>query len=198
MFSLAVVGNIAAQAARLGTYSYVAAIFAQRYAVQGPDLGTVGIVAGTGSFAGAVVATSGVSWWCRRGWPVLGLSVVSTSIIFVGVALLLLPVSLPVNLIGLGISFAAGITIFGTGQLYLTTTFVGDRTAISWNSSAMYIGAAVGTFALGLTDLVTAALTTASLTFVVVAAVSFTTASRISRRQSVACTTRNDERGELT
>jgi DHA1 family inner membrane transport protein len=32
-FSLAVAGNIAAQAARLGTYSYIAALFAQRYSM---------------------------------------------------------------------------------------------------------------------------------------------------------------------
>jgi MFS family permease len=184
MFSLAVIGNIAAQAARLGAYSYIAAIFAQRYDIQGADLGTVGIIAGTGSFAGAVIATSSASWWSRRGWPVLGLSVVSTSIMSVGIAMLMLPASLPMNLIGLGISFAAGITIFGAGQVYLTSTFVSDRTVISWNSSPMYIGAAIGTVALGLTNLNTVAFAIVSLTFVAIAAASYSTSIRISHQKA--------------
>jgi DHA1 family inner membrane transport protein len=113
-----------------------------------------------------------MSWWCRRGLPVLGFSVVATIVMFVGIALTIIPVNLFVNVIGLGISFAAGMMIFGTGQFYMTSTFLGDRTAISWNSSAMYVGAAVGTFALGLTNLGSNAFATVSLLFVAIATIS--------------------------
>ena len=182
-FSFAVVGNIAAQAARLGTYSYVAALFAKRYALHGTALGIVGIVAGTGALVGALIATAVVSWWCRRGLPVLGFSVASTSIMFVGIALVTAPTSVQASLVGLGLSFAAGITIFGTGQFYLTSAFVGDRTAISWNSSAMHIGAAVGTLVLGLTNLDSAAFMTVSLSFVVIAGLSCSIPVAMANRQ---------------
>jgi DHA1 family inner membrane transport protein len=183
-FSLVVVGNIAAQAARLGIYSYIAALFAQRYSMHGMALGIIGIVAGAGSLVGALISTATVSWWCRRGLPVIGFSACWTAVMFVGIALITVPASPPVNLIGLAISFSAGITVFGTGQSYLASTFAGNRTAISWNSSAMYIGAAVGTFALGLTELGSVAFTAVGLTFVALAACSFSVLVTASCRRS--------------
>jgi predicted MFS family arabinose efflux permease len=148
-FSLAIVANIAAQAARLGVYSYVAALLLRRYTLHGADLGIIGIVAGAGSLVGALLGTATVSRWCRHGWPVLGLSAVATAVLAAGIVLTTAPISLELNLIGLAVSFAAGIAIFGTSQFHVASTFHGDRTAISWNSSAMYIGAAIGTFTLG-------------------------------------------------
>jgi predicted MFS family arabinose efflux permease len=164
-FSLAIMANIAAQAARLGVYSYVAALLLHRYALGGTDLGIIGVVAGTGSLAGALLGTATVSRWCRRGWPVLGLSVTATAVLFAGIVLTAAPICLELNLFGVGISFAAGITIFGTGQFYVASLFHGDRTAISWNSSAMYIGAAIGTFALGFTSPGSSAFTVVALAF---------------------------------
>lgn len=183
-FSLAVVGNIAAQAARLGTYSYIAALLAQRYGMHGSTLGIIGIAAGTGSLVGALIATLTVSWWCRRGLPVIALSVLWTAFMFVGVALIAIPTSLHANVIGLAVSFSAGITVFGAGQSYLASTFVGDRSAISWNSSAMYIGAAVGTFVIGLTELGGAAFLAVGLTFVIIAAINFSVVVVVSHRRS--------------
>jgi DHA1 family inner membrane transport protein len=171
-FSLAITANIAAQAARLGVYSYVAALLPHRYALGGTDLGIIGIVAGTGSLVGALLGTATVSRWCRRGWPVLGLSVTAAVVLFAGIVLTTAPTSLELSLFGVGISFAAGIIVFGTGQFYVSSTFHGDRTAISWNSSAMYIGAAVGTFALGFTSLGSVGFMAISLTFVVASALS--------------------------
>lgn len=172
-FSISVLGNIGAQAARLGTYSYVGTLFGSRYGFDGAGLGTVGIVAGTGSLIGAAISTATVTWWCRRGWPVLGVALVSTAIMFIGIALVSSPLSAPLSMVGVGLSFAAGIVVFGTSQSFLSSTFPGDRTAVSWNSSAMYIGAAVGTFALGLTDLAPGRFMAVSLAFVVVAGMSF-------------------------
>lgn len=150
-FSLAIMANIAAQSARLGVYSYVAALLLHRYALSGSDLGIIGLVAGAGSLAGALLGTATVAHWCRRGLPVLGLSATATVVLFAGIALTAAPTSLGLNLFGVGINFAAGITVFGTCQFYVASVFHGDRTALSWNSSAMYIGTAVGTFALGFT-----------------------------------------------
>jgi DHA1 family inner membrane transport protein len=181
-FSFVIVANIAAQAARLGTYSYIATMFAERYSISGAALGIIGIIAGTGSLVGAVIATVTVSWWCRRGQPVLGFSILATAVMFFGIALMIAKTSPYANLLGIGISFAAGITIFGTGQFYMTSVFAGNRTAISWNSSAMYVGAAVGTFALGLTDLGSTAFATVSLVFVVVSAVSYSMSIAVSGR----------------
>lgn len=181
-FSLAISANIAAQAARLGVYSYVAVLLVERYAISETELGVIGIMAGTGSLAGAVFATAMVSRWCRRGRPVLGLSLCATVVLFAGIAITAAPMSFELSLLGVAISFAAGITIFGTGQFYLASTFPGDRVAVSWNSSAMYIGAAIGTFALGFTRPESAAFTMMSLTFVAVAAVSCVTAILIGDR----------------
>jgi predicted MFS family arabinose efflux permease len=102
----------------------------------------------------------------------------------VGVALIAIPTSPHPNLIGLAMSFAAGITVFGAGQSYLATAFVGDRSAISWNSSAMYIGAAVGTFVIGLPHLGGAPFTAVCLSFVVIAAMNFTILAVVSDRRS--------------
>jgi DHA1 family inner membrane transport protein len=171
-FSLAIVANIAAQAARLGVYSYVAALLLHRHTLSGMSLGVIGILAGVGSLLGALLSTATVSRWCRRGWPVLGLSVTATVALFAGIVLTTAPIPLQLNLFGVCISFAAGIVVFGTGQFYVASVFHGDRTAISWNSSAMYIGAAVGTFALGFTSPGSAGFITISLTFVGLSALS--------------------------
>jgi len=182
-FSLAVIGNVAAQAARLGMYSYIAVLLSDRYDVQSAALGIIGIVAGFGSLAGALVGTAIISWWCRRGWPVMGVSVVATLLMFVGAALMVTPVSLTANVIGLGVSFATGITVFGAGQFYLASTFVGDRTAVSWNSSAMYIGAAVGTLALGVTAPGSLAFAATGLAFVAIGCVSCAATVAVARSE---------------
>jgi predicted MFS family arabinose efflux permease len=170
-FSLAIVANIAAQASRLGVYSYVAALLLHRYAVHGTDLGVIGILAGAGSLSGALLATAVISRWCQRSWPVLGLGVAATLVLFVGIVLTTAPMSLEVSLLGVGISFAAGITVFGTSQFYVASTFHGDHTAISWNSSAMYIGAAIGTFTLGYISPGSPGFVAVGLAFTVVAGV---------------------------
>jgi DHA1 family inner membrane transport protein len=164
-FSLVILANIATQAARLGVYSFVAALLLHRHALNEVGLAAIGIVAGMGSLVGALLGTATVSRWCRRGWPVLGLSATAAAIVFAGVGLTAAPVSLEFNLVGVAISFAAGITAFGTGQFYVASSFHGDRTAIAWNSSAMYIGAAVGTFALGFTSPGSAAFLAVGLLF---------------------------------
>jgi predicted MFS family arabinose efflux permease len=183
-FSLAIVANIAAQAARLGVYSYVAALLLHRYALGGTELGVIGILAGAGSLVGALLVTATVSCWCQRGWPILGLSVSATVVLFAGIALTTAPISPQTSMLGVGVSFAAGIAVFGTGQFYVASAFHGDRTAISWNSSAMYIGAAIGTFALGYTSPDSAAFTVVSLAFTVVAGVSCLVAIAIRDRKS--------------
>jgi predicted MFS family arabinose efflux permease len=116
-FSLAIVANIAAQAARLGVYSYIAVLLLHRYALGGTDLGVIGILAGIGSLVGALLGTATVSRWCRRGWPVLGLSVGATVVLFAGIALTTAPLSKEASMVGVGVSFAAGITVFGTGPV---------------------------------------------------------------------------------
>jgi len=183
-FSLAIAANIATQAARLGVYSYVAALLLHRHALHGAGLGAIGILAGTGSLVGALLATATVSRWCRRGWPVLGLSATGTAVVFTGIVLTAAPVSLALNLFGVAISFAAGIAVFGTGQFYVASAFRGDRTAISWNSSAMYIGAAIGTFTLGFTAPGSTAFTVASLAFTGVGGVCYLVAIGIGDRTS--------------
>jgi DHA1 family inner membrane transport protein len=151
-FSLTIAANIATQAARLGVYSYVAALLLHHHGLPGAGLGAIGLLAGTGSLVGALLGAATVSRWCRRGWPVLGLSATATAVVFAGIVLMTAPAPLALNLFGVAISFAAGIAVFGTSQFYVASTFHGDRTAISWNSSAMYIGAAIGTFTLGFTS----------------------------------------------
>ncbi|MEZ0053791.1 putative MFS family arabinose efflux permease [Mycobacterium sp. MAA66] len=181
IFSCTVAGNITAQAARLGTFAYASAQFSSWYGITGARLGIIGIVAGAGSLAGAVVATTTVARWRRRGWPVLGFILTSVAVMFVGIALMTAPISAPLSLIGLGLNFAAGTITFGAGQFFLSTIFPGNRTAMSWNSSAMYIGAAVGTFTLGITDLAPGPFMVISLAFVVISALSFSATMVLSR-----------------
>lgn len=183
-FWLAIAANVATQAARLGVYSYAAALLVHRHALQGADLSTLGVHAGTGSLAGALLGTAAVPCWCRRGWPVLGLSATATAVVFAGIVLTTAPVSLELNLLGVSISFAAGIAVFGTSQLYVASTFHGDRTAISWNSSAMYIGTAIGTFALGFTPPGSAAFMAVGLAFTGLGGVCYLVAVAIGERTS--------------
>jgi DHA1 family inner membrane transport protein len=133
---------------------------------------------------GALLATATVSRWRRRGWPVLGLSATATAVEFTGIVLTAAPVSLALNLFGVATTFAAGIAVFGTGQFYVASTCHGDRTAISWNSSAMYIGAAIGTFTLGFTSPGSAAFMVVGLAFAGVSGVCYLVAIAIGDRTS--------------
>jgi DHA1 family inner membrane transport protein len=148
-FVLAIAGNIAAQAARLGSYSFVTVLLVQRHGMHGAALLGIGLVAGMGSLAGATTASILITRWTRRGRPPLGFAIPWLPVLLLGCVLLTAPTPAPIGLAGLTLSFAAGVVVFGTTQLHLATRFGADRTAIAWNSSAMYVGAALGTFALG-------------------------------------------------
>ena len=149
VFTLAVLANVSAQAARLGSYSFVAVLLIQRYEIAGTGLAGIGIIAGAGSLGGAVCASVLIAHWLGHGRTALSFAIVWMPILLCGMLLFTVPVGGPPGLVGLALSFAAGTVIFGTTQLHIASRFRGDRTAVAMNSSAMYVGAAVGTFVLG-------------------------------------------------
>ena len=149
VFTLTVLANISAQAARLGSYSFAAVLLIQRYDIAGTALVGIGMIAGTGSLTGAVCASVLIAHWLGHGRTALSFAIAWMPILLCGMLLFTMPVGSPLGLIGLALSFAAGTVIFGSTQLHIASRFRQDRTAVAFNSSAMYVGAAVGTFVLG-------------------------------------------------
>lgn len=151
-FRLIMLGNLCAQAARLGTYAFAGALFASRFGYSTETLGLIGALVGVGSFLGSLTAGPVVDKWRAAGRrePVLcvGWGLLLT-------AALVLAVFAPTgwaSIAGFMLAFAAGSAFFSTGQVYLTSELAERRSAaVSWNNSAMYVGTAIGTAVLGAT-----------------------------------------------
>ena len=147
--SLVIAANVAGQAARLGSYSFIAELLVQRYDMHGIGLVGIGLVAGTGSLIGAASASTCISWWLGRGHTALGFAAAWTLVLLAGVVLFTTPSTAPIGLVGLALTFAGGIAVFGTTQTHVTSRFPHHRASVAMNSSAMYVGAALGTAVLG-------------------------------------------------
>lgn len=149
-FRLIMLGNLCAQAARLGTYAYAGALFSTRFGLGTETLGLIGALVGIGSFAGSLAAGPLVDRWRGAGRREPVLCIGWGGLLAAALALAILAPADWASLIGFMLAFAAGSAFFSTGQVFLTSELAERRSAaVSWNNSAMYVGTAVGTAVLG-------------------------------------------------
>ncbi|MEU1377475.1 MFS transporter [Streptomyces triculaminicus] len=134
------------QAGRLGAYTFVGALFAERFGFDAGRLGLVGLLVGAGSLAGSVLAGRVIDRVRERGRDENGLSAV-LALVFVAAAVVALSVTqLAVTLAALFVWFAAGGAFYTTQQTYLGSASPRRRASVvSWNGTLDHLGVAVGT-----------------------------------------------------
>jgi predicted MFS family arabinose efflux permease len=149
--SLGLVATILLQAGRLGTYTFVGVLFAQRFGLSLGELGLVGLLVGLGSFFGSLItgplldrarAAGRNEMWLAVGWACLFTPAVVVAVI---------TTHLVVALAALFVWFVAGGAFYSTQQAYFSSVDPAQRASlVSWNNSMMNAGIAIGTSALGL------------------------------------------------
>jgi predicted MFS family arabinose efflux permease len=148
-------------AARLGPYTYIGAIFAARFGMDVAALGLVGVLVGAGSMVGSLTGGVILDRLAQHGIPGAWVSV--------SAALLFIPSTVVASTTGhmwvaltlLGLWFISAGTFFSSQQTFLLCADPGQRASVvAWNNSMLNAGTAAGT---------------AALSFVVAGSVSFAT-----------------------
>ncbi|MFI9205996.1 MFS transporter [Streptomyces sp. NPDC053048] len=134
------------QAGRLGAYTFVGALFAERFAFDAGRLGLVGLLVGAGSLTGSVLAGRVIDRVRGRGGDENGLAAV-LALVFVAAAVVTLSAGrLEVTLAALFVWFMAGGAFYTTQQTYLGGASPRRRASVvSWNGTLDHLGVAVGT-----------------------------------------------------
>ncbi|GHF64936.1 multidrug resistance protein [Streptomyces mashuensis] len=137
------------QAGRLGAYTFVGALFAERFGLGAGQLGLVGLLVGAGSLTGSLLAGRTVDRVRGSGRDENGLSAV-LALLFVAAAVVTLAASqLAPALAALFVWFVAGGAFYTTQQTYLGGAAPAHRASVvAWNGTLDHLGVAVGTTAL--------------------------------------------------
>jgi predicted MFS family arabinose efflux permease len=147
---LGLLANFWHNAARIGAYVYVGAIFAMRFGMDVSALGLVGMVVGACSMVGSLTAGTILDRLARRSVPGVWVSVFA--------ALLFIPFAVVASTAGhvwvaltsLGLWFVCIGAFLSSQQTFLSSADPSQRASVvAWNNSMMATGAAVGTTALG-------------------------------------------------
>jgi predicted MFS family arabinose efflux permease len=137
-------------AARLGPYTYIGAIFAARFGMDVSALGLVGALVGAGSMVGSLTGGVILDRLAQHGIPGAWVSVFA--------ALLFIPSTVVASTTGhmwvaltlLGLWFISAGGFFSSQQTFLLSADPNQRASIvAWNNSMLNAGTAVGTAALG-------------------------------------------------
>jgi predicted MFS family arabinose efflux permease len=138
------------QAARLGAYVYVGAIFAVRFGMDVSALGLVGLLAGAGTMLGSLTAGTTLDRLARHGVPGAWVSVFAALLFIPSAVIASTTGHLGIALTSLGLWFLCGGAFYSSQQTFLSSADPSQRaTVVAWNTSMMNAGTAVGTTALG-------------------------------------------------
>lgn len=187
--SLGLIATILLQAGRLGTYTFVGVLFAQRFGLSLEKLGLVGLLVGLGSFAGSLVTGPLVDRARAAGRNEIWLSVGWACLFTPAVVVAVTTTHLVVALTALFIWFVAGGGFYSTQQAYFSSVDPNQRASVvSWNNSMMNAGIALGTSALGALSLGGTGFATLAGLFGVTAAACSLLVIRTSRHHAPAAT----------
>ncbi|MDQ0710242.1 putative MFS family arabinose efflux permease [Arthrobacter woluwensis] len=149
-FTTVLTATALSQAARIGTYSYIGVLFADRFGFTLTELGTLGAIVGVGSLSGSLAIGPVIDVWHRRGRSIPFLLGACAFLLAIAIGIALTTSSLAVAIPVLFLWCAAGGACFSTTQAFLSLRFSDARAAaVSWNNAAMNGGVALGTAALG-------------------------------------------------
>jgi predicted MFS family arabinose efflux permease len=147
---LGLIASFFYQAARLGTYTYVGAIFAMRFGMDVTALGLVGLLAGAATLVGSLTAGTILDQLARRGVPGAWVSVIA-ALLFIPSAVVTTTASqVWVALISLALWFMCAGAFYSSQQTFLSSADPSQRASVvAWNNSMMNAGLAMGTAVLG-------------------------------------------------
>jgi predicted MFS family arabinose efflux permease len=138
------------QAARMGAYTYVGAIFAVRFDMNVSALGLVGLAVGAGTILGSLIAGTNLDRLARRGVPGAWVSVFAGLLFIPSAVVVTTTGHLSVALMSLGVWCVCAGAFYSSQQTFLASADPSQRASVvAWNNSMLYAGAAVGTTALG-------------------------------------------------
>lgn len=149
--TLAFLVNLLFQAANLACYTYLGTLLADRFRLSTGQIGTIGILVGSGSLIGALVGGKVNDAWRSRGGKGAQLEVIWALLLAGSVLVATGAASLGACLVGIVLWFFAS-GAFVTTQMALITSFAPTMrtTAVSWNNSLMHAGAGMGVWTIGL------------------------------------------------
>ena len=139
------------QGGRLGSYTYVGVLFSQRFGLSVEQLGLVGMLVGTASLAGSLLAGPLVDRFHQVGRRDAWLSVIWALLFSSAVVVAILSTDLTSSLAALFVWFVAGGAFYTTQQTYFSSAEPKQRAStVSWNNAMENAGVALGTSLLGL------------------------------------------------
>lgn len=139
------------QGGRLGSYTYVGVLFSQHFGLSVEQLGLVGMLVGTASLTGSLLAGPLVDRLHKAGRNDAWLSVIWALLFSSAVTVAILATDLTSSLAALFVWFVAGEAFITTQQTYLSSAEPEQRAStVSWNNAMGNIGVALGTSVLGL------------------------------------------------
>ncbi|MGA9309107.1 MAG: MFS transporter [Pseudonocardiaceae bacterium] len=144
----ALVLTLVFHAANLGCYAFLGALMHYRFALSTQTLGLIGIVVGTGSFAGALLGGKIVDKVRQKNGDAVCLPVWCL-LLAVGITGAAQAPFLVISLIGIVLWFlASGAFVTNQQTLLVNAAPAARATSSSWNTATMHIGTALGVLVL--------------------------------------------------
>lgn len=138
------------QAARLGAYTYIGAIFAVRFGIDVSALGLVGLLVGACSVVGSLTAGTVLDRLARRSVPGTWVTVFAALLFIPSAVVASTTGQVWVALTSVGLWFMCGGAFYSSQQTFLSSADPSQRASVvAWSNSMMNVGVAVGTTALG-------------------------------------------------
>jgi predicted MFS family arabinose efflux permease len=138
------------QAARLGAYTYVGAIFAARFGMDVSALGLVGLLVGVCSMVGSLAAGTILDRLAQHNVPGTWVSVFAALLLIPSAVVASTTGQVWVALMSLGLWFMCGGAFYSSQQTFFSSADPSQRASVvAWNNSMLSTGAAAGTTALG-------------------------------------------------
>lgn len=148
--SLGLIATLFLQAGRLGAYTFVGVLFAQRFGFTLGTLGLVGLLVGAASLVGSLSAGTILDQLQRRETSGVLVSVVTAAAFAPCAAVALSTQHLIVALAALALWCVFGGAFYACQQAYLSSADPTQRASVvAWNNSMMNAGIAIGTTLLG-------------------------------------------------
>lgn len=148
--TLAFLSSLLIHAGRLGAYTYVGVLLAERFGYDLTTLGLVGLVVGAATMIGSAVTGVVVDGLARRGVHPAWVPAGAAFIVAAGLAVASTSTVPAVVITAIAVFCAAGSAHFSAQQTYLASADPDNRAAvIGWSNACNNAGTAAGTALLG-------------------------------------------------
>lgn len=137
-------------AANLGSYTFLGTLLLRNYHFSTAQLGSIGVLVGTGSLLGSLFGGMLGDHWQMRGWNASLLVTLWALLLAAAVFTATRPVPVVLAMGAIGVWFVASGAFVTTQQARVTLAAPSMRaTAVSWNNSIMFLGTGIGVWLMG-------------------------------------------------